>query len=110
MIDWDAEVLGPVMSVFGEDNLPTYMPVSGPSFSLLDAVFDREYLLVVTNDDGSENTTRRPVLGVRLSLFAVPPVQNDKVTIPSVGLTYIVREVQPDGHGWAKLMLNRVAS
>lgn len=110
MIDWDAEVLGPVMGVFGEDNLPTYMPVSGPSFSLPDAVFDREYLLVVTNDDGSENTTRRPVLGVRLSLFAAPPVQNDKVMIPSVGLTYIVREVQPDGHGWAKLMLNRVAS
>lgn len=104
-IDWDAEVLGPVMGVFGEDQLPTYTPVNGPSFALADAVFDREFQEVNLLGDGGDNTTRRPVLGVRLSLFAWPPIQGDTVYIPSVGLNYLVREVQPDGHGHAKLML-----
>lgn len=113
-IDWDAEVLNPVMSMFGEGDSadpatwPVYTPVVGAPFALADAVFDREYLSVTLFDAGSENTTAKPVLGVRLSLFAVPPRQNDKVLIPSVGITYIVKEVQPDGHGWAKLALNAV--
>ncbi|WP_157218675.1 head-tail joining protein [Flavisphingomonas formosensis] len=117
-IDWDALVLSPVMAIFGEGDgtdasLPTYMPAAGGSFALADAVFDREYLAVTTNDDGSENATRKPILGVRLARFAEAgvggPVQNDKVLIPSVGITYIVREVQPDGHGHALLLLNATA-
>ena len=118
MIDWDALVLAPVMGIFGAgptgsggDQTPLYTPVGGgTTFPLADAVFDREYLQVVLQGDGSENTTARPVLGVRTALFALPPQQGDRVTIPAVGLTYIVREVQPDGHGHAKLMLNVVAS
>ncbi len=110
-IDWDAEVLGPVMAVFGANEasqLPTYTPAGGTSFPLADSVFDRAYLLVTLDGDGSENTTRRPVLGVRDALFTVPPAQNDLVFIPSVGITYIVKEVRSDGHGWTLLALNAV--
>lgn len=112
-INWDADVLGPVMAVFGANEafqLPTYTPAGGVGFLLADSVFDREYLVVTLSGDGSDNATRRPVLGIREALFAVPPAQNDLVFIPSVGVTYIVREVQPDGHGWSKLMLNAVSA
>ena len=111
MIDWDALLLSPLMDVFGEgvpsdpSTWPTYIPTSGPSFQLRGAVFDSEYIEVTTGGEGFENTSQHPVLGVRLSLFPSPPVQDDKVTIPSVGATYRVREVQPDGHGHAKLVL-----
>lgn len=106
-IDWDGDVLTPLMGVFAEP--VTYMPAAGAQYPAV-GVFDREYLDVTLLEDGSENSTRRPVLGVQLSTLSAMPVQNDKVFVPSVGLTYIVREVRPDGHGWAKLMLNQTAS
>ena len=116
MFDIDALILAPIMPIFGEgvngsgvDQTVIYTPASGaPAYPLAGAVFDREYQQVVLQGDGSENTTSRPVLGVRLAAMSALPMQNDKATIPSVGLTYIVREVQPDGHGHAKLMLNVV--
>lgn len=108
-IDWDDLVLAPVMGVFGEDErtgLPIYTPRGLPAFNLADAVFDAEYEQVDVNpDDGTTSTSRRPVLGVRVSLFPRQPAQNDTVRIPSTGKTYVVRDVQPDGHGHAKLML-----
>jgi len=109
-IDWDAEVLAPVMGVFGEDKrvgIPIYTPRGLPAFELADAVFDAEYEQVIIDpSDGSQSTTRRPMLGVRLSLFLHrEPMQNDTVKIPRVGTTFIVKDVEPDGHGWAKLML-----
>lgn len=103
-IDWDGEVLGPVMDVFGES--ATWSPASGGSYAIT-GVFDRAYQELTLLDDGSSSNTTRPVLGVRLSQFAAPPAVNDQVTVTSVGLTFIVRDVRPDGHGWAKLMLNR---
>jgi hypothetical protein len=114
--DWDVLVLGPVMAVFGEGtlavpaSLPLYTPRGLPGFPLADAVFDAEYEQVEINQaDGSQSTTHRPVLGVRTSLFPRSPAQNDKVFIPSVGKTYVVRDVQADGHGHAKLMLMEMA-
>jgi hypothetical protein len=115
-IDWDALVLAPVMGIFGEgvpvdkSTWPLYTLTTNESFRLADAVFDREYSAVTVSDDGVANSTRRPVLGVRLALFAVPPAQGNRVYIPSVGLTFIVREVQEDGHGEAQLMLMVAAS
>jgi hypothetical protein len=111
-IDWDALVLAPVMGIFGEgvpvdrSTWPLYMLSTGASFRLADAVFDREYSAVTVGDDGVPNSSRRPVLGVRLAHFSVPPAQGDRVYIPSVDLSFVVREVQEDGHGEAKLMLN----
>lgn len=110
-IDWDAEVLSPVMGLFGEgipgdqSTLPLYTPRGLPAFRLADAVFDAEFEQVTVNGDGSTSSSRRPVLGVRVALFPRAPAQDDKVRIPSTGKLYVVKDVQPDGHGEAKLML-----
>lgn len=110
-LDWDALVLGPVMGIFGEGSrsddatLPLYTPRGRAAFRLRDAVFDAQYQVIQVADDGSQNTANVPVLGVRLALFEQPPAQNDQVVIPSAAKTYLVIDVQPDGHGHAKLML-----
>lgn len=114
-IDWDVEVLAPVMSVFGEGvpadpaSLPTYMPRGLPPFQLADAVFDSAYQRITELADGSTSNTASPVLGVRAALFATPPRQSDSVFIPSVGKMYGVTDVEPDGHGQIKLILIEVA-
>jgi hypothetical protein len=109
-LDWDALVLTPVMGIFGEggpadDALPFYTPRALPGFRLRDAVFDAQYELVQVATDGSQITAHMPVLGVRVALFPRDPAQNDQVLIPSTGKTYIVKDVQLDGHGHAKLVL-----
>jgi hypothetical protein len=99
------------MGVFGEgepadqSTWPLYTPRGLAGFRLADAVFDAEYEQVEITQDASQATSRRPVLGVRTSLFPRAPAQSDKVVIPSTGKTYVVKDVQPDGHGHAKLML-----
>jgi hypothetical protein len=101
-VDWDAHVLAPCEGVFGE--LATYSPASGAPFAIV-GVFDREYHEVALLDPTAPADSALPVLGVRLAIFATYPAKNDKVFIPSVGLSFIVKDVRPDGHGWAKLML-----
>lgn len=111
MIDWDAMLLAPVMSVFGEgvasdlSTWPIYTPAGGAPFALPDAVFDRAYAEVTLDPEIGQVTNRKPCLGVRAALFAQPPAQGDTVYIPSVAVTYVVKEPQPDGHGHIKLML-----
>lgn len=110
MIDWDAVVLGPVMAIFGEDpahGLPIYRPAEGAPFTLTDAVFDDAFHALVMGSDGAELGTVQPVLGVRLSLFPTPPERGDEVDVPRAGMSFVVQEVQPDGHGHAKLLLSR---
>ncbi|KWT89350.1 hypothetical protein APY03_3429 [Variovorax sp. WDL1] len=46
------------------------------------------------------------MLGIRTSDFPVLPLQGDQILVPSRGKTYVIREVQIDGHGAAKLLLN----
>lgn len=113
-IDWDGTVLGPVMGVFGEgtpdgdpESWPLYTPRQGPAFRLADAVFDREFREIVLQGDGSEISSRKPVMGVRLALFPSEPLQRDQVYVPSIDMTFTVSEVQPDGHGHALLILKR---
>lgn len=111
-IDWDVVVLGPVMGVFGEDatvGLVVYTPAGHAPFDLADAVFDDAYTALVLNDGAPEINTLQPVLGVRLALFPVPPAQDDEVYVPRVQHHFIVSDVQPDGHGHAKLNLMRRA-
>ncbi|MDE1901516.1 MAG: hypothetical protein KGI37_07730 [Alphaproteobacteria bacterium] len=107
-IDWDVEVLGPVMAEFGEQI--TYMPQSGAAFTLIDAVFDQAYQSLVLLENGPPVTTESPVLGVRVAEFpsAAPPRKGDTVAIPSVAMVFKVKEVHLDGHGHAKLMLNEL--
>jgi hypothetical protein len=110
-IDWDAELLGPLMAVFGEgtenapSSWPTYTPAGGSAFQLADAVFDQAYQRVVELAEGVQGTAQSPVLGVRAILFAVPPKQGDSVYIPSVDTTFAVADIQPDGHGHILLIL-----
>lgn len=110
-VDWDAALLGPVMDVFGEGDpadafsWPEYRPRGGQPFQLRGAVFDAEYLQVDADESGAPTSTTMPVLGVRLALFARPPASLDKVYVPSVAKLFAVKVVQPDGHGWAKLLL-----
>jgi len=49
-------------------------------------------------------TEGRPVIGVQLSAMPTRPIQGDQILIN--GANYVVKEVQPDSHGWALLLLN----
>lgn len=111
-VDWDGLVLGPLMTVFGEGDgtspTPiTYRPVTGAPYGI-NGVFDAAYVDITLNDPTSEINSTKPVLGVQISAMRAMPVENDQLFIPSVNNTYIVRDVQADGHGAAKLMLNKV--
>lgn len=117
-IDWDAELLGPVMAVFGEgapDNpasWPTFQPEGGAAFQLPDAVFDAAYRLVSDLGEGVTSSTLHPVLGVRDAHFKEPgrrqPQQGDIVVMAS-GKRYAVADPQPDGHGHTLLILIEAA-
>lgn len=100
MIAWDALVLGPLQSTFGEP--VTFLPASGGSFAV-NGIFDEAYR-EVDLAGGVAVTTEHPVLGIRTSAFQVLPKQGDQFTIR--GANYTVREVQVDGHGAAKVLLN----
>lgn len=108
MLDFDALVLAPCVAAFGEtaQGYPAsvYAPATGQPFAL-DGIFDRAYREVDALT-GMPISSARPVFGVRLSVFpaGMAPASGDQVTIR--GTVYVVREVRPDGHGEAKLMLN----
>ncbi len=123
MIDWDSIVIGPTVGVFGEPVLYQPMISAGPLGPLdsripgadpfqITGVFDSEYLelqpLAIGDMIGmpSHITSARPVLGIQLSQFTTPPAQGDQLTVIATGRVYVVQEVQPDGHGGAKLPLN----
>ena len=111
MIDWDSLVLGPLETIFGEGEQPAgkvmFYPVVGTGYAI-DGVFDSAYREVEMIDPMVGATSTQPVLGVRLSTFLASPGQDDEVYIPSVGKRYLVIEVRPDSHGWAKLMLSEM--
>jgi hypothetical protein len=102
-IDWDTNVLAPLEGVFAEP--VTYSPAAGGASFTACGVFDEAYRDQDVIDGIVEANTTYPVIGVRLSQFTSIPVQNDSLLRQSNGKTYIVRDVRPDGHGWAKLKL-----
>ena len=93
------------MAVFGEPVL--YQPLGGAA-TLITAVFDEAYLEQYAIDALMPGNTSngRPMLGVQLSQFAQPPLQDDTATVLRTGVTYWVNEVRPDSHGGARLLLN----
>lgn len=114
MVDWDAlteKVHGAVGAVFGEngDRAPAYYPASGGSYPLAGAVFDAAYSEVLIRDGAPVQTTKQPVLGVQLSQLPAEPLKGDRVFVPKSGLTYIVHNHKPDGHGWTLLYLAKTA-
>jgi hypothetical protein len=114
-LDIDGLINAPLMAsaIFGEAVQPTYTPKSGAASFAIDGVFDRPYTQVVIDAEavgGVGMNTTSPGIGVRLAQFgANPPVQGDKLYVPSVAVTFVVSNVQPDGHGWAYLKLNKVS-
>lgn len=119
-IDWDAELLAPLMAEMSEGvagdptTWPLYTPRGLPAFRLADAVFDSQYRTTdIVADDSAGASNASPILGVRQSLFLRPPAENDSVFIPATlmnglpapGRTFIVRNAQADGHGHTKLLL-----
>lgn len=111
MFDIDGLILGPLAGVFAEPVVITR--ARDLSQVAIAGVFDEAYLPVAAMgaDLGIESlhvTTASPALGVRLSAIpGGPPRQGDQLLIR--GKTYAVKEVQPDSHGWALLILNRAA-
>lgn len=104
-MDWDSLVLGPLQSVFGEP--VTFLPAFDPPFTV-SGIFDEAYR-EVDLAGGMAVTTEHPVLGIRTSDFPTLPVQGDQLIVLSRNKTYVIREVQIDGHGSAKLLLNEAA-
>jgi hypothetical protein len=107
-LSFDQMVLAPLLTAFGEgaqgQPLPVYTPAGQLPFAL-DGWFDRAYR-EIDQLTGIAVSAGRPVLGVRLSMFptGIAPAQSDQVRIRSV--LYLVREVRPDSHGHALLLLS----
>jgi hypothetical protein len=112
-IDWDGLVVGPCFAAFAEDVQVLFTPAKsapGTASYDVDGVFDRAYLSTPQLDMVSAASTLKPILGVRLAQFTVPPVVDDLVYVASADVTFIIRNVEPDSHGWALLELNKVRS
>jgi hypothetical protein len=110
-VDWDKAVLGPLAKVFGEGVQAggpiMFYPDGGTPYPI-DGVFDAAYRDIHLVDTLVDANTVVPVLGVRLAIFQVAPISDDQVFIPSTGSMYLIKEVRPDSHGWAKLMLGKM--
>lgn len=110
-VNWDSLVNAPALAVYGE--AVTYTPAGGPSTSPgpfpLSGVFDEAYRQIDVYSESPVSSTV-PQLGVQLVTFpaGVTPLQGDRILIR--GASYTVREVQPDSHGWARLLLNEASS
>jgi hypothetical protein len=108
MIDWQANVVGPCVAVFGEPATFTARAWNLP-FGI-SVVFDDAFKVVTTSSDGSDVLGTFPAAGVNLADFPLMPAQGDQLTRESTGKAYVVREVRPDSHGGAMLILNYQAS
>lgn len=106
-VDWDALVLGPLEQVFAEPATYTpFAPRESAAITVL-GVFDDETLDLDPLNAQANSLTTRPVFGVRLAQWSSGgPAVNDRLVRVGTGVAYIVREVRPDSHGWAKLCLN----
>lgn len=116
-VNWDRLVIGPAVEIFGD----RVQFNSGEHFFDIVGVFDEEYLELTPLGRGGDDTetfslgapgaitSARPVLGIQLSQFPHGPKQGDTLEIiegAHAGERFEVKEVRPDGHGGAKLLLN----
>ncbi|MEM1046480.1 MAG: hypothetical protein AAGL24_10025 [Pseudomonadota bacterium] len=111
MVDFDASVNAAAVRVFGQakDNLATYHPLAsvpgGPDFAV-DGIFDRDSQVVEA--EGVAHSSAEIVFSVRLSAFAVPPAQNDEITIPGEG-RFRIFDTLPDSGGMTDLVLKTLS-
>jgi hypothetical protein len=105
-IDW-AALTAPVTRIFGEEVL--YRPATGGEYPIT-GVFDAAFKEVLgLKPDGSPMTSVAPTLGMQPRDLPAMPLKGDHLTVLSTGFIYRVREVRPDSHGGAILMLNEVS-
>ncbi len=108
-LDWDNLVLGPCEAIFGETIPVIWQSAQGGSPVPTTGIFDQGYkgLDIIGGDDGMmpmNITSSLPRLGVRLSQFPAAAAQGDTLIIR--GMSYTIREIQPDSHGGARIDLN----
>lgn len=104
-IDWDSAVLAPLNNIFGEPAI--FTPFDGDDYSIT-AIFDDAYQSISVAGGMPVNTTQ-PIAGVRLAEFPVLPQQDDRLLRPKTGELFAIKDVQPDSHGGAKLLLQATA-
>jgi hypothetical protein len=110
-LDLASHALRAVVRVMGERDPETgdSKPITysrGQSVSQIGGVFQASYV-GLDPETGVEVRSTQPVLLVDGSELPFAPRQNDQVT--ARGVTYRVRDPQPDGHGGWLLMLHRVS-
>lgn len=111
-LDLDAHLHAAVLDVWGDpvQYQPLVSQPGAPAYPIT-AVFDREHQIVMDEIARSElsaagHSTTAPVLSLQLSHLAAKPRQGDRVVVGTS--TYTVWDVQPDGRGWADLILRQV--
>ncbi len=109
--DWDAEVSVAVHAAFGGP--VSYQPKGGTPFTMPDAIFEDGYQTTMLTNDGPKPGMTAPYLKVRQASFpaGVTPKQDDRVTVPLTGDTYIVKQPRPDKvMGDWKLVLQKTST
>jgi hypothetical protein len=101
VIDWQKQLIGPTVSVFGQ---PAVYAQAGQSYGL-NGMFHEAYSTVDVSS-GMPVTTTSPAFGFNVADLPVVARQKDRLTITANGRSYIVRNTQPDGLGWCWLLLN----
>jgi hypothetical protein len=102
-VDWDALVLAPLHTAFGE--AVSYQPATAAAFALTDAVIDRAYVQVGTDAGGVPVTAWRTIVGIRLASCPSGFAPGDEDQITAHGSTWRVVDEQPDGKGNVVLIL-----
>jgi len=100
--------LVPAVEVFDHGDV-TYTPPGSPTAFAIRAIFDAEHA-AVDLDTGVPVDTTVPAVGVRLQDFTdvvgALPLQDAEISVGA--LVYVVRSVQPDGDGGARLELEQL--
>ena len=108
-IDWDALVLAPLHTAFGETiSYQSSRTGLGLFFTLTDAVFDRGYVQVGTDAGGVPVTAWSTFVGIRLASCPAgfTPLDGDRIT--ARGAIWQIVDEQPDGKGNIMLVLASV--
>lgn len=108
-VDWGKKVIAPLISKLGQPALVTSHGTSG-SYSI-NGIFDEAYSSIDMAGDMAISTTK-PCFGFNVTDAVFLPVKKDYILIyaslgaPLSNTNYIVQNVQVDGHGWCRLILN----
>ena len=100
--------LAPAVEVFDHGDV-TYQPPAGTVAFAIRGIYDAEHAAVDV-DSGAPIDTTVPAVGVRLQDFldvvGALPLQGGEIRVGP--LVYLVRSVQPDGDGGARLELEQL--